>query len=42
MMTDNCDKCGQSGVEIARTYDGETICVECDEDFEEDEENENE
>lgn len=30
---DLCDRCGMSGVEIARVEDGQTICVDCDEDM---------
>lgn len=30
-VDDLCDQCMRSGVEIARTEDGKTICVECDE-----------
>ncbi len=33
-----CDQCMRSGVEIARTnFKGETICVDCDEDYHEQE-----
>jgi len=27
---DVCDTCGRSGVEIARTVGGKTVCVDCD------------
>lgn len=29
-VTELCDTCMRSGVEIARTVDGKTVCVECD------------
>lgn len=34
---DLCDTCGKSDVEIARTENGETICVECDTEEDDDE-----